>query len=264
VAEALDLFKAMGVQSNPSSGFHVHVNVGFPDGHMTEGVYGSQLTPRQVANVWLAYARFQLVIDTHFLQASRVSNRFCRGLVLGRQCVGVWGKPSYACLEAEEQVTSCSGVDTQVAATPAALVFRNMHAFFRQLAPDNSTFVDSVYGNQEAGCQFNGYRYTQLNLEALNKYGTLEFRGFPATYNAERYLAWINFLIHFVERYKDCPSSPSSASGCDYFAHDDAQVGLELLTLAQATATLEDLAVELGEPVVSYFRKKSWLRGEAC
>jgi hypothetical protein len=256
----------MGVQSNPSSGFHVHVNVGFPTGHMTKGVEGSQLTPRQVANVWTAYARFQLVIDTHFLQSSRVSNRFCRGLVLGRQCVGVWGKPSYACLEAEEQVTGCHGaIHTQIAATPAAIVFRNMHAFFRQAAPDNSTFVDSVYGNEkDSSCPYNGYRYTQLNLEALNKYGTLEFRGFPSTYNAERYLAWINFLIHFVEHFKDSHASAKTSIPSDFLAVDDVHEGLDMLTRAQATATLEDLAEELGEPVVSYFRGKSWLRGPAC
>merc|ERR1719161_2758698 len=75
----------MGVQAPPSAGMHVHVNVGTP------GVRGEpdqsppereRLSPRQIASVWAAYARFQPVIDEHFLQDSRRLNPYCEGLYL--------------------------------------------------------------------------------------------------------------------------------------------------------------------------------------
>lgn len=42
--------------------------------------------------------------------------------------------------------------------------------------------------------QFNDYRYAACNLNATNKFGSIEFRGMHGTVNAEEILRWVDFL----------------------------------------------------------------------
>merc|ERR1719502_902465 len=83
-------------------------------------------------------------------------------------------------------------------------------------------------------------RYYQLNLAVLNKYGTMEFRGFPATHDSERALAWVQFVLKFVEHY-----STVRAEEGDFFGEETAAAGLKKLQRMQAAATFEQLEAEL-------------------
>merc|ERR1719247_2733162 len=72
----------LGVEAGPSAGMHVHINVlneGYGDGEGREA-----LSPRQIANVWAHYARFQVVID-EFLIDSRIQNQYAKPLLFQRQ-----------------------------------------------------------------------------------------------------------------------------------------------------------------------------------
>lgn len=82
------------------------------------------------------------------------------------------------------------------------------------------------------------YRNCSLNLVALHKYGTVEFRRMHATIESDFVVAWTRFCVAFVELF----GSDFDRFGRHYF--DDAQdweCGLERLQLAQQEATLDDL-----------------------
>lgn len=72
----MEALKIMGIQAGPSQGMHVHVNV------LSDRAPGAKLTTTQVAHVWAAYAKYQLVID-EFLSPSRPGNNYANRLFLG-------------------------------------------------------------------------------------------------------------------------------------------------------------------------------------
>ena len=50
-------------------------------------------------------------------------------------------------------------------------------------------------------------RYMRVNLSALQKYGTIEFRQHSGTINSETVIRWVRFLTQFVEASKSEPTS---------------------------------------------------------
>jgi hypothetical protein len=263
VSEMLWTLEDMGVEAGPSMGMHVHINVGKPGSGSKYA--GSPLSPAQIANVWAHYARFQLVLD-EFLIDSRVQNKYTKGLLLQAQFVlDAWnardGKPQSAEAAAtmEEQLASAAALKT---------VFQNMHRFLHSKEPmPPEEFCDAIWGYSESyenrssinyrpcSRRYPKERYYQLNLVALLRLGTIEFRGFPATRNKERALRWVYFLLRFVETYKDDDRFFRGAVGED----------LDRLAEAQASpeTTLDVLEREIGADL-SYFRERTWLRGLPC
>lgn len=102
-------------------------------------------------------------------------------------------------------------------------------------------------------------RYSQLNLAALDRLGTLEFRGFPATHDPQRALSWVHFVLSFVEAFKDDASA---------FDAEDAKRGTQALRRAQLAASVQQLEAEMrsaGFPAdLTFLRSKAWIVGPAC
>jgi len=75
VLEAMSVLKHIGIQTGPEPGLHIHVNA------LKESVAGKKLTQRQIAYVWAAYAKYQLVIN-EMLSPVRIGSKHCRELFL--------------------------------------------------------------------------------------------------------------------------------------------------------------------------------------
>ena len=56
-------------------------------------------------------------------------------------------------------------------------------------------------------------RYQALNLQALSKFGTLEFRLLEGSIDANRVEAWTMLLLHMVEAFKEIPLSDDDLRG---------------------------------------------------
>lgn len=201
VAEMLSVLKHMGIQMGPSTGMHVHVNV-------QSKIAGGAccLTNRQIARVWAAFAKYQLVMD-EFETPSRVHNAYAVGSYMG---------------------------DARIVA-----IFANIHDFVNGRvhhkkedgSPDfcNSALgvlrdpvtlqkkgIAGAWGSEKGRapyapggkvCKVKGVdeRYTALNLQPLNKMGTIEFRRHAGTHDVERVLRHVQFVTTFVETFKDSP-----------------------------------------------------------
>lgn len=84
----------------------------------------------------------------------------------------------------------------------------------------------------------NGLRYTALNLVAIRKYGSLEFRGGGAVTSPEQGIIWTSFLYKLCEYAKDKYENPQN------LAYDLSERG--------AAAILEDIC---GEEFEDFFRQ---------
>jgi hypothetical protein len=56
-------------------------------------------------------------------------------------------------------------------------------------------------------------RYMRVNLCALQKYGTIEFRQHSGTINSETVIRWVNFLTQFMEASKSEPTAENMEQG---------------------------------------------------
>ena len=77
-------------------------------------------------------------------------------------------------------------------------------------------------------------RYCSLNLYALGRLGTLEFRRFHGTLDAALLIRWAHFCVAFVDAFAAAPWSPIE----DCHTADEA---LDALAAAQEAATPEEL-----------------------
>jgi hypothetical protein len=240
----MTVLKRIGVQAGVSSGMHVHVNVA------SSKVPGTILSPTKIANVWVAYVKYQLVID-EMISPNRVGNSYARSLFLG-QCSSEDLDKSGVC--APDHPCPC-----------AKLFFKQIHAFIRTSA--NGTVADfcndvlSLPG-ERFPCQKRhpDQRYYALNLVPLTRLGTIEFRAHSATYDVERMNRWTQFVIAFVEHFGvDAPSAGAS------FFDDSIEEDLIELTKAQQEASSVELFAALGNKVSAdtqeYFAARSWEKG---
>lgn len=254
-AEVMVALKELGIQAGPSSGMHVHVNAGKPWNGDAKASMGSHLSAKQILNVWAHYARFQLVIN-EMLQDSRIGNSYAFPLLFTTHSTvtrkrGARGNLGFA----EEQYKFSQ------AAQAVRQIYSNLQSYVRaeesmdpsgEAALRNQSYCDAILRDvYRSTCRqrYPRARYFQVNLATLNRLGTLEFRGFPATTDPERALRWILFVLRFVEHFKD----------------DSRFVGkeAEVLELAQLEASHEDLQGEL-KTNLTFFRDRSWLSGPAC
>merc|ERR1719221_203851 len=103
---------------------HVHVNV------LNHRSPGERLSGRSIIAIWMAYAKYQLVID-EMLSPSRVGNRYARRLFLGT-C-----KPSRGLVKCHKDPCGCN-----------RLFFNQMHTWLStaQSLVDPLTFCNTIIG----------------------------------------------------------------------------------------------------------------------
>jgi hypothetical protein len=211
--DMLTVLKNMGIQAGPKCGLHVHVNV-------RGNAEGAKLTKRQIAYVWAAYARWQFSIH-EMLSPSRVPTHYAKSHFLGEN-------------------------DNKI-------VFKQLHEWLNrgsswESKPDKE-FCNHVLGPidprfHNRPCDYSKplSRYRQLNIHPISKYGTLEFRGHSATYDAERVMRWVQFVVAFVERFGRAGGSTTGMKG---FFNTTASSDLMKLQKAQQTSTMKELYVQL-------------------
>lgn len=213
--DVLMVLRSMGIQAGPTCGLHVHVNV-------RGRAKGSKLTRKQIAYVWAAYARYQFSIH-EMLSPSRVPTRYARSLFLN------------------------GGENRNI--------FEQLHKWVRG-GSANSGKSDKEFCNYVLGggrsrpCEQRrpNVRYSQVNLVPVSKYGTIEFRGHSATYDTERVMRWVSFLVGFVERFGKGGGSANGMS--KYFGSSSSSSDYFKLQKAQQTHTMKGLykQLELGRP----------------
>lgn len=264
--EVLTLLRSMGVQAGPTQGLHVHINVGKPGQGRTPGKdVGASLTMAEISNVWAHYARYQHVID-ELLQDNRINNEYSVGLHFHEQIIGtgLQATGGYGL-----QVTAGHRYGSELYA-PA--FFNRMHRWVHDLGDErtsaeycnwvNAGYLSDGYGVEYREEEFRrpcslGHpkeRYQHINLCVLNKFGTMEFRAFPATNDPERAMMWVRLLLNFVETFKSRHEYIRDAS-------KDPVVAMRALEAAQATATLQGLAndVGMGAADLRFWKGRSWI-----
>jgi len=232
--EILALLRHVGIQSGPSQGLHVHVNA-------VGKAPGSRLSYRGIGNVWVAWAKYQLVLD-EFLSPSRLEedgSYYSRRLFLG-QCRGEQSfAPEASCAD-----NPCPCVRS---------IFTQMHEAVNAMEGNASltkknilAFCNAVISRpgMDAPCSesYPHSRYFQLNLAALARYGTIEFRAHSATYDGERIARWVKFVVAFVEYFGTAKEGSNSMAT---FFDEDFDRDLAELTAAQRNAKTEELFQEL-------------------
>jgi len=246
--DVITSLKNMGVQAGPSAGMHVHINVGKPwKGQASPGM-GEHLSARQIFNVFAHYARFQLVIN-EMLQDSRVGNSYSHPLLLSLHSTF---DPSVHTID-REAIPLEDFEETR--AWPRNMV-RRLYANLKNMARKNeerdAQYCTSIMPSEwRNSCQerYPEIRYFQVNLVPLDRFGTIEFRAFPATSDPERSLRWVLFLLRFVDHYKD------DARFLDIDSDGLAEMQLE--------SSLEELEQELNTKL-DYYRTRPWISGKAC
>lgn len=253
IGEMLTVMTWMGAQMGPSTGMHVHVNV-----QSKKAGGACCLTDQQVARVWVAWAKYQLVLD-EFQTPSRVSNQYAVPLLMGDQRI--------------------------------AAVFANLHDFVRgkihhRKADSTPDFCNSALGvlrdplslrmegvggawnNTQSGARFArdgkvcgkahpSERYIALNLHPLNKMGTIEFRSHAGTHDIKRVFRWVQLTTAFVEAFKDNKAIDT------YFDNEDITINWRELYFNQRDATasqfIEQLDVDSG--FGEFYLKRQWVSG---
>ena len=212
-----------GTTFDAASHFHVHVNVRNPK------AAGELLTARQLANIALAWIRFDLV-----------TLRLCRAWM--------WREPSAAPLFAtgpeftRAHKAEKGGADLEwdvpafYAALHAVLGGGDDNATAAFDALDDAEQVARVFGPKGKGSPVEGLgRYCSLNLQSVDKLGTLEFRRFHGTLDGDLMVHWAYFCVAFVEAHKD------GEQEANMLAAATSRAGLEALQVAQERATVGEL-----------------------
>jgi len=283
VAEVLTVLKRMGVQAGPSQGMHVHVNVGKPGqppaAGDVDGPYGrgSDLSTEQIANVWANYAKYQLVIE-EMLQDSRIGNHWAKSLRFTHQTVltdDVRGN-------ANRDLASFRRSQPEV--ERAKEVLKNLYDWVMEKRSgaelDDTQFCDDMVGARyprgerpeysSRPCsprnRYPSERYQQVNLVVLNKYGTMEFRAFPATNDPERAMQWVQFILRFVDRLKDDAGWVKASFDATLQALAEDQLTQSFDSLATALSPTEDEegTAAFRDRFVGYWARKPWQAGVAC
>jgi Putative amidoligase enzyme. len=139
----------------------------------------------------------------------------------------------------------------------------NSDAFAAVAADDEAARVSLLFDPFDDVLGFKPYtsalsRYCSLNLESLQKHGTLEFRRFHGSCDPRAISHWAAFCVAFVESARHTSSSSlfarvflcgqqhDGAAAADADEDGDFDEGLEALRVAQETASVEELVERLG------------------
>eukprot|EP00928_Gymnodinium_smaydae_P094084 TRINITY_DN7854_c0_g2_i2.p1 TRINITY_DN7854_c0_g2~~TRINITY_DN7854_c0_g2_i2.p1 ORF type:complete len:337 (+),score=18.78 TRINITY_DN7854_c0_g2_i2:196-1206(+) len=260
LVETMGLLERLGVQAGPSQGMHVHVNVGkYTYDRNTHPWY---LNAKQIFNVWASYARFQSVLN-EMLQDSRVGNPWCRPLTLAEHLtITDFTSPTHN--KTSEDDEEDEFYKRFLANLAVKQMYENMQQWLikegerRGITHCYSVHenLQSSYADSRCSMRHPKARYFQLNLMPLDRLGTIEFRGFPATNDPVRALKWVQFVLKFVETFKDDGR---------FAPHNKGSVrDLQQLSRAQQEASLVALESEM-KMDLSYWRERPWLEtSPAC
>jgi len=249
VVDMLTVLKNMGIQAIPTQSMYVHVNLR-GDGS------GRKFSRRQVAYVWAAYAKWQFAIN-EMLSASQVPNRYAQSLFLGN-CKAI-----------------TRGDSTRNTCGRTRRIFERLHQWLKKGklmdSKSDKEFCNYILNmpDDRNPCNkpFPKVGYQQVNLASVSKFGTIEFRAHSATYDAERVMRWIQFLIGFVERFG---KAGGTATGMKEFFSSTAAVDYKRLQGAQQSATFKDLFIQLqrgrpgqarkwrSEDFLTYYGHRKW------
>jgi len=243
--EAITVLRHMGIQAGPSSGLHVHINVGNPD------VGGSMISVRGIASIWAAWAKYQHVID-EMLSPSRVDNVYAKGFHLG-PCADPTLGSSPSCALTRHIFSQMHGYVQRNYTTAGGSLKERLAQFCNA--------VLKVPGDGDRPCDNHHLhqRYYQLNIASVARIQTVEVRAHSATYDQERLLRWIQFVTAFVEHFGARESDPSVSAVWSATAWE---VGYEKLAAAQRKATRSELFGVLKGLVDSgseaYYAAREW------
>jgi hypothetical protein len=130
--------------------------------------------------------------------------------------------------------------------------FHNIHACLRKRW--------NLFKRCDIASAYNSDRRVQLNLQALRKFGTLEFRAHSATYDMERIGRWVQFLLAFVEHFGN-----GGGKSKTFFSGSEREDYANLVE-AQRAATIDDLFDELKGSIdvgtAQYYKGRSWEVGD--
>jgi len=205
-------------------------------------------------------------VITEMLQDSRMGSSWCKPLIFGNQEI-IEETRSYHGSTITRAGSIAGGYSTQGG---NQRVFRKLWKWVRDsrrpsAEMDDKTFCRTVFSESVCTDRYPQERYSEVNLVVLDRYGTMEFRGFPASNDPERVLQWVQFLLKFVDKTASRATWFGTTSA-DHDGEADYTDDLIALVAKQREASWEDLAslLELPEAATSYWTRKPWLTGKAC
>lgn len=225
----------MSIQVGLWAQFHVHVNA-----------FSSKANPNadcclssdEIANVWAAWASFQPVID-EMQSSTNVDNQ--------------WAAPLYLedpiAMEVFENMHKVYGTDL-----PAE---EACETFYGKNACDGSHHENAFTPpNAKRGESYehSPHRYYAVNLAPLTGKGTIEFRQQAGTHDPERAQRWAQFVLAFVETFKQDAS----------FFQGSLSEDVRSLKRAQEQASFDSLFQRLGQRVDDqsheYYAQRQWTK----
>lgn len=276
MVEVLGTLRYMGIQAGPTQGLHVHVNV------LNSQVPGTRLTFRGIISVWVAWAKYQLIIN-EMLSPGRVDVPYARPLIFG-DC------------EISETQQSCR-------TNPCSCVhrfFRQMHEYNQEApwgpdSPGVDRILQTTTSTNTTGYRSRGFdfvqtfifcnralslpaspqlvpckmrypmqRYFQVNLVPLVKYGTMEFRPHSATSSPDRVGRWVQFILAFVDYFGLGEGMEEISSK---YLESTWEENRDALKKDQQAATATDLFGKLGDKVdassLDYFMGREYEKKDA-
>lgn len=251
VMEVLTVLQNMGTQAGPSQGLHVHVNVA------SQHAPGTRVDMQGVAAIWAAWARYQLVI-AEMLSPGRLNNYYAKMHVFG-DC------------ELDDTQDTCK----EDPCPCTKRFFMQMHEHLRTLGPKAASvnytsdtpkdFCNAVLrlpgGKLKKPCQgrYPNQRYFALNLVALAKFGTVEFRMHSASFDKDRIGRWTQFLVAFVEYFGNGRGKEKMEK---YFDNKDWKKDYVELQMAQRAATTKEmfdlLEGQIDSGTRDFYQKREW------
>lgn len=240
VVTVFDNLRHLGMQVSLWGQLHVHVNA------LSAKAGGDCcMTTDQIANLWVSWARFQPVLD-EMQPSTNVNNKWAMPLYLEdpvvRQVFENMHEVYGSGLDAKEACEAFYGIGMCDGKHAGGL--RVVDGYRPPTLPADSV----AYVHSPA-------RYYALNLAPLTGKGTIEVRQNAGTNDPERAQRWIQFVLAFVETFKD--------SGAGFFAHS-LQQDIANLQEAQEQASFKSLFAALGKRVSddtqAYFEETRWAK----
>jgi hypothetical protein len=236
VARVYHTLGNLGTQIGLWAQLHVHVNA--LSATANPASTRTTLTSDQIINIWTAWSMFQMVID-EMQSSTNVDN--------------LWAKPLY--------------MDDLL----ARWVFSNMWSV-RGTGLDPALACETFYG--QGNCDGKGKhgwtppgwtgtefahgppRYYAVNLAPLTQKGTIEFRQQAGTNDAERAQRWVQFVLAFVETFKN--------ANLDFLFDGPIEQDIADLNEFQRQASFSSLFDLLGQRIDSrssdYYEQRRWMK----
>jgi len=182
----------------------------------------------------MGYARYQYVIN-EMLSPSRIGNRHANELLLG----------------------NCEAISSgKCDSNPCGCVrrfFYQMHKWVRTGRTGTNlefcNYILDVPGTVNPCKSKPMQRRFHMNLAALSRYGTVEFRTHSGTYDEERMARWLQFTVAFVEHFGRAGGDRTGMS--QFFNSSSSDLDYKKLQRAQYYATRAELFKQLEGKVAS-------------